>query len=95
MGLLGKKKNKKFSYTPRYYKQDGEKSPFEMTHKFDEYRKTIDTPNSLKGKFASAWDEYRENPKNPANTRVLYICVVLLLVFLYIIDFDLSIFFKK
>lgn len=95
MGLLSRRKNKKFSYTPRYYKNEGEGSPFEISQKFDEYRRTIETPKGIKGKFSAAWDEYRETPKGGANRRVLYICIVLLLVFLFIIDFDLSIFFKR
>lgn len=95
MGLLGKRKNKKFSYTPRYYKNDSEGSPYEISQKFDEYRRTIETPKGIKGRFTNAWDEYRETPKADANRRVLYICIALLLVFLFIIDFDLSIFFKN
>lgn len=95
MGLLARRKNKKFNYTPRYYKNEGEGSPFEISQKFDKYRRTIDTPKGLKGKFSAAWDEYRENPKSSANKRVLYICIALLLVFLFFIEFDLSIFFRR
>lgn len=95
MGLLTKRKNKKFSYTPRYYKSESEGSPFEISQKFDEYRRTIETPGGIKGRISNAWDEYRETPKGGANRRVLYICIALLIVFLFIIDFDLSIFYKK
>ena len=95
MGLLSRRKNKKFNYTPRYYKSDREGSPFEISQKFDEYRRTLETPKGLKGKFTTAWDEYRETPKGGANKRVLYICIALLIVFLFIIDFDLSIFLKR
>ena len=94
MGLLTKRKNKKFNYTPRYYKNEGEGSPYEISQKFDEYRRTIETPKGIKGKFSAAWDEYRETPKAGANKRVLYICIALLIVFLFIIDFDLSIFWN-
>jgi len=79
MGLLTKRKNKKFSYTPRYYKNDKEGSPYEISQKFDEYRRTLETPKGLKGKFTTAWDEYRETPKGGANKRVLYICIALLI----------------
>ncbi len=95
MGLLTRRKNKKFSYTPRYYKNEKEGSPFEINQKFDSYRNTIEPAKGLKGKFSTAWDEYRSNPKSSANKRVLYICIVLLILFLFIIDFDLSIFFKR
>lgn len=95
MGILKQRSNKKFSYTPRYYKHNGEGSPFSISQKFDGFRSTIETPKGLKGKFTKAWDEYRSNPKGAANKRVLYICIILLAIFLFLIDFDLSIFFKN
>ncbi|WP_452222431.1 riboflavin synthase subunit beta [Lacinutrix salivirga] len=91
MGLLKKRKNKRFSYTPRYYK--GDSSPFEMKHKFDEYRSTVGGNNSLKGKFNAALNDYKHNTNKQANKTVLIIALFLVFVFLYIIDFDLSIFF--
>lgn len=91
MGILKQKKNKRFSYTPRYYK--GDSSPFEMKHKFDEFRTTVGTDTSLKGKFNTALDDYKNVSSKKANKTVLIIAAVLLLLFLYIIDFDLSIFF--
>ncbi len=93
MGFLGKRKNKKFSYTPRYLKPEQAKSPYEISQKFDDYRTTLETPSTLKGKFTSAWGEYRENPSNPANRRVLYIGGVLVVFFLMFMEFDLSMFF--
>ena len=95
MGLLARRKNKKFSYTPRYYKNDKEGSPFEIGQKFDEFRTTIETPKGIKSRFSKAWDEYRSDPKSSANSRVLYICIALLVVFLFLIEFDLSIFFNR
>ena len=94
MGILGKRKNKKFDYTPRYYK--GEGSPYELKHKFDDFRKTIGNNNGLKSKFVNAIDDYKHTPdKGGANRRVLIIIGVLILIFLFIIDFDFSIFFSK
>ncbi|MEM5566103.1 riboflavin synthase subunit beta [Psychroserpens sp. AS72] len=94
MGILGKRKNKKFDYQPRYYK--GEGSPFELKHKFDEYRVTVGNNNGLKNKFGNAIDDYKYNgDKTGANRRILYIIAALILVFLFIIDFDLSIFSLK
>ena len=43
MGIFKTKKNKRYSYTPRFYK--GEKSPFEIKHKFDDQRVTIQKTN--------------------------------------------------
>ncbi|GGH39567.1 riboflavin synthase subunit beta [Mangrovimonas yunxiaonensis] len=93
MGIFKPRKNKKFSYTPRHYK--GEGNPFEIKHKFDAYRKTVDSGGGLKGKINTAWDDYKNNSNTTANKRVLIIILVLVLIFLFIIDFDLSIFFKR
>jgi hypothetical protein len=94
MGIFKLRKNKKYSYTPRYYKsnEDGS-SPFEIKHKFDDQRKTIGS-NGLKSKFTNVLDELKEEPNREANRRILIIVAVLLLVFLAIIEFDLSIFFS-
>lgn len=95
MGLLKLRKNKKFSYTPRYYDNKGEGSPYEIKHKFDDYRKTVGNNSGLKTKFVNAIDDYKNNPDKQANRRILIIVGVLVLIFLFIIDFDLSIFFSK
>lgn len=95
MGLLKLRKNKKFSYTPRYFDDKGEGSPFEIKHKFDEYRKTVGSNNGLKTKFNNAIDDLKTNPNKEANKRILIIAAILILLCLFIIGFDLSIFFSK
>jgi hypothetical protein len=95
MGIFKTRKNKKFSYTPRYFDDKGDGSPFQMKHKFDDYRKTIGSNAGIKNKFKSAINELKESPDREANRRILIIVLVLLLIFLFIIDFDLSIFFSK
>lgn len=92
MGIFKQRKNKKYSYTPRFY--DGEGNPYELKHKFDDYRKTVIPPKGIKGKLNQALDDYKYNPDENANRRVLIIVGVLILIFLIIIEFDLSIFFK-
>lgn len=94
MGIFKQRKNKKFNYTPRHYDAKGEGSPFEIKHKFDEYRKTVGPSGNLKTKFKTAWNELRNEPDRAANRRILIIAAILILIFLFIIDFDLSIFFK-
>ena len=89
MGVLNTRKNKKFSYEPRYYK--GEGSPYEMKGKFDAYRSTLETNKGLKGKFTSAWDEYKTSG-GAVNKTIILIAAILIFIFLWIIDFDLSIF---
>ncbi|MFV9550190.1 riboflavin synthase subunit beta [Algibacter sp. PT7-4] len=95
MGILKTRKNKKFSYTPRYFDDKGQGNPFEIKHKFDEFRKTVGPNKGIKGKFNDALDDFKNNPDNTVNKRVLIIVAILILVFLFIIDFDLSIFLPK
>lgn len=90
MSIANRRKNKKYSYAPRYYK--GEGNPFEIKGKFDEHRKTLKTVG-LKGKFVNAWDDYKNTPDAAANKRTLIIVGILVFIFLLIIGFDLSIFF--
>lgn len=91
MGLLKLRKNKKFSYEPRFYK--GEGNPFEIKHKFDEHRTTIGNNSGLKAKLNNVKKDF-QNPDKEANRRVLIIAGILFLIFLIIIGFDLSIFFS-
>lgn len=96
MGIFSTRKNKRFNYMPRYYDNKGkEGSPFEMKHKFDDFRQTVGSQKGLKNKFKKAWNDYKDNPNQEANRRVLIIIGILVLIFLFIIDFDLSIFFSK
>ncbi|QQX76608.1 MULTISPECIES: riboflavin synthase subunit beta [Aequorivita] len=93
MGLIGKRKNKKYSYKPRHYEFDGDGSPFSMGHKFDEFRTTVGDNKGLKGKFKTAWADLRQSSDRNANRRLIIIIAILILLFLFIIDFDLSIFY--
>jgi hypothetical protein len=95
MGLLKLRKNKKFSYSPRFYDDKGEGSPFEMKHKFDEHRKTVGANKGIKAKFNDAIDDFKHNRDRQVNKRVLIIIAILVLIFLFIIEFDLTIFFSK
>ena len=107
MGII-KRKNKKFDYQPRYYK--GEGNPYAIKHKFDEFRSSTGSNTSLKGKINGAINDLKgdqnilkiddeiyqlEGSETNSNKVVLYIIAVLVLIFLFIIDFDLSIFTKK
>ena len=98
-----KRKNKKFDYKPRYYK--GEGNPYAIKHKFDEFRSSTGSDSGLKGKINGAIsdlkgeqnilkidDETYQLEETNSNKVVLYIIAILVLIFLFIIDFDLSIF---
>jgi hypothetical protein len=93
MGLLSKRKNKKFDYTPRFYK--GEGNPFEIKHKFDEHRTTVGENPNFKQKINTALDEFKNSPDKAANRRILIIIAVLVFLFLLLMGFDLSIFFPN
>jgi len=94
MGIFKLRQNKKFDYSPRYYK--GEGNPYQMKHKFDDYRVATGSVKGIKTKFKNAISDYRHNPdRSGANKRVLIIIGILILIFLILIDFDLSIFFQK
>ena len=90
MGLFKLRKNKKFNYEPRFYK--GDSSPFEIKHKFDDQRVTIQKTN-LKGKFKNALNDVK-NSDRQTNRRIGIILLILVFVVLWFIDFDLSIFFS-
>ncbi len=88
-----KREPKKFDYTPRYYK--GEGNPYELKHKFDEFRTTVGKNNDLKGKFSKAISELKGSENGDVNKIILYIIAILVLFFLWLIEFDLSIFLPK
>ncbi len=94
MGLLKPRKNKKFGYEPRYYDDKGEGNPFQIEHKFDKFRSTVQTKNSLKAKFSSVLEELKSSSDKKSNKIVLLIATIFILIFLFIIEFDLSIFFN-
>ena len=64
---------------------------FKIEHKLDQFRKTRKKRN-LKGKFVDALDELKDIRENGLNKTIVLITLILVIVFLYIIDFDLTIF---
>ncbi|WP_452228827.1 MULTISPECIES: riboflavin synthase subunit beta [unclassified Lacinutrix] len=93
MGIFKTKQNRKFDYTPQYFKGVG--NPYEIKHKFDDQRSTVGSQGGIKTKLVSALNDYKNNEDKSANKRVLIILAILIFVFLFIIDFDVSIFFSK
>lgn len=92
MGLLKLRKNKKFNYAPRYYQTDKEGSPYKMEPLFNNYRKTVGDQGGLKSKFFAAIDDLKSESDTRSRRVFLVVFCVLILLFLFIIDFDLSIF---
>ena len=60
--FLRMKKNRTFSYKPRFYK--GKTNPYKVEHKFDEYRTTVNNNRGLKAK-------YKERVKMLKNNRFI------------------------
>lgn len=83
--------NRRFNYTPRYYNGKEDERPFEFDSVFRKYR---EKPNAID--FGAHWKEDRKgfrNRKNrEINKRFIIIFLILVFIFLWIIDFDLSIF---
>jgi len=99
MGMLSKitrlRRNKKFEYAPRYFDDEGKGSPFKIEPKLDKYRTTLNAPRGLKGKFGNALADARRKGDRNLKIRMGIILSILVLIVLYILDFDLSIFFPK
>ncbi len=91
MGIFKTRKNKKFSYSPRYWDDNGEGSPYQIENRFDKFR-NVGKSNNFKDKFSTAWEELKHGSDRKVNRRVLWIFLILLFLFLFLIDFDLSIF---
>ncbi|MGI9547482.1 MAG: riboflavin synthase subunit beta [Flavobacteriaceae bacterium] len=94
MGRISRlRKNKKYSYSPRYYDDKGEGNPYKIERKLDKFR-TVETQRGLKGKFNNAMADLKKSGDPNLTLRMLIIIAVLVLIFLFIIDFDISIFFQ-
>jgi len=85
------KTNKRFNYTPRYYQGKENADPSQFNTKLDMYYETYN-----KNDFSNQWRQERLDKRNRGNFElnktVLIIVAVLVFLFLWLIDFDLSIF---
>lgn len=91
LSIPKRRTNRRYNYTPRYYKGKSEGNIYDFENRISKYR---DATNSID--FGAQWKEDRKSSRNRGNReinkRVIYIAVVLIFIFLYFIDFDLSIF---
>ena len=90
MGLFKLKKNKRFNYKPRFYKGVG--NPFELKHKFEDQRTTVEK-NNLKKTFKVALNDLKSYDIKSLRI-IIIVSFFLSLLFLFIIEFDLTIFIK-
>ena len=91
LNLFKLRKNKKFRYSPRYSKSEKQSNIYEFDSAYSKIREN----KSIYDK-SNFWTEARLNSRNRGNSffskTILFIIIVLTLVFLYVIDFDLTIF---
>ena len=91
--LFRLKKNKRYNYTPRYYKGKDNGNIYDFDSKFSKYRETYN-----KNDFGQQWKEVRirmRNRKNKSFSLQLFLIILsLIFVSFYILDFDLSIFIQ-
>ncbi len=91
ISLFKVKKNRRYNYTPRYYRGKQDSNPYDFDSKFYKYRE-----NYNQNDFGHKWQEVRLKMRNRSNrgnsSRLIIIIIILILGFLYVIDFDLSIF---
>lgn len=85
------RKNNRYNYTPRYYQGKDEGNIYSFDSRFAKFK---DTHNQID--FGAQWAEAREASRNRGNRslnkRVIFIALLLTLLFLWLIDFDISIF---
>ena len=91
INLFKLRKNRRYNYTPRYYKGKDSGNIYDFDSKFTKYREIYNSND-----FGQQWSEARvqmRTRKNHSITfRLLIIILILILTCLYILDFDLSIF---
>ena len=89
--LFKLRKNKRYNYTPRYYKGKDSGNIYEFDSKFSKYREIYNSND-----FGKQWNEARIQMRTRKNRsispRLLIIILALIFASLYILDFDLSIF---
>ena len=94
VNLFKLRKNKRYNYTPRYYQGKSEGNLYDFDSKFSKYRETYNEND-----FGKQWQEARLQMRTRKNRgismRLLLILLVLVFVSLYILDFDLSIFYSQ
>ncbi|KRO66660.1 MAG: hypothetical protein ABR84_03385 [Cryomorphaceae bacterium BACL21 MAG-121220-bin10] len=87
------KTNNRFNYTPRYYQGKPDMDHTKPTTKMDHY---VDVLNQ--NDFAGHWQQARTKHRNRGNSSWNKTVVILIALFtffaLWIIDFDLSIFYR-
>ena len=88
------KKNNTFVYVPRYSKEESKDQSFTVDSKFSKYRESAQA-SGLRGQWGEARAAGRNRNNREINSRLVIIAAILILIVLWIFDFDLSIFFGE
>ena len=88
--LFQLQKNKRFNYTPRYYEGKEQGNAFEMGSRIRKDRETV--TNHFTEEWRAIRSESRHRIYEGVNKTCWIIFAILLLITLYFLDFDLSIF---
>ena len=83
------KNNKVYNYSARFAK-----TKLKIKPKFDEFRTTLGSSSGIKNKFTKAVNDYNNQTEKSVKIRLFVITSILILIFLYLIDFDLKIFYN-
>ena len=92
--LFKLRKNRRYNYTPRYYKGKEDGNLYEFDSKFSKYRDIYNT-NDMGQQWKDARMQMRTRKNKSLSLRLLSIILVLFFLAFYILDFDLSIFIPK
>ena len=87
-------KNRRYNYTPRYYKGKGDGNLYEFDSKFSKYRDIYNT-NDMGQQWKEARMQMRTRKNKSLSLRLLSIILVLFFLAFYTLDFDLSLFIPK
>ena len=92
--LFKLRKNRRYNYTPRYYKGKGDGNLYEFDSKFSKYRDIYNT-NDMGQQWKEARMQMRTRKNKSLSLRLLSIILVLFFLAFYTLDFDLSLFIPK
>lgn len=91
INFFKQRSNRRFNYTPRFYKGKVDDNPYDFDSTFSKFR---DMSNS--NDFGAQWQAARRESRNRSNggfSRLFFIILAaLILIVLFVLDFDLSIF---
>ena len=92
--LFKLRKNRRYNYTPRYYKGKEDGNLYEFDSKFSKYRDIYNT-NDMGQQWKEVRMQMRTRKNKSLSLRLLSIILVLFFLAFYILDFDLSLFIPK